>query len=70
MAPGIRHEPVLLQRVFAETFLGGSRSAGAASRQVLMRLTEESKFGSRDFAWPELLSDGPAPAEEIARYSR
>jgi len=29
MAPGIRREPVLLQRVFAEAFLGGSRNAGA-----------------------------------------
>jgi hypothetical protein len=54
LRPGIRDEPVALQQIFAETFLGGSRSAGRVTGEVFVRTDEESEsFGSIQMAWPD-----------------
>ena len=53
IAPGLRPEPAVLQRVFAETFLGG-RSRPAGSGAVLVRTGAGGDFAPRQFVWPEI----------------
>jgi Sulfatase len=58
IAPGIYDEPVALQQIFAQTFLGGAGAASPRPGEVFVRKSEDSdSFSSLDFAWP----DAPAP---------
>lgn len=52
IAPGLRGEPVALQRVFAETFLGGADPASPRPGTVFMRIDEENRFSPLDLTWP------------------
>jgi hypothetical protein len=61
VAPGIHDEPVALQQLFAQMFLGGSRPASPGPGEVFVRKSEESdSFSSLDFAWP----DAPGPVAD------
>ena len=52
IAAGIRDEPVALQRVFAEAFLGGGRSPAPQQGEVFVRIDEEDGFSPLAFSWP------------------
>jgi Sulfatase len=55
---GIHEEPVVLQQIFAQTFLGGSLPTSPAPGKVFVRTsTDGESFDSIDFAWP----DAPGP---------
>ena len=56
VAPGIREEPVALQRIFAERFLPGV--AVQEGNNLLARdIDNREEFQSRDFVWPGLADD-------------
>lgn len=51
-APGIHEEPIALQRIFADTFLGGEATDRLAADAVFMRTDEGDDFTPLVFAWP------------------
>jgi hypothetical protein len=57
IAPGLHSEPVALQHVFAETFLGGRRAAGPKPGEIFIRTSEEDEFAALQFAWPDMSSE-------------
>jgi hypothetical protein len=66
LRPGVRNDPVALQRVFADLFLGGADKGGLRSTEVLVREKPSGGWGSRDIAWPtdlalRRLGDGAGP---------
>jgi hypothetical protein len=51
-APGIRQEPALLQRIFADQFLGGTTVASDLGAPVLID-EGHGKFAARALVWPD-----------------
>jgi hypothetical protein len=49
VTPGLREQPAVLQRVFADAFLGGGGDPG---RSVFVRIGEGDEFAARAFVWP------------------
>ena len=65
VAAGIRAEPAALQHVFAETFLGGSRSGGPNPDEVFIRIDdEEDRFAALEFVWRDAAA--PHQVEHLA----
>ena len=58
VTPGIHEEPVVLQQIFAQTFLGGGLPTSPAPGKVFVRTSIDGEsFDTIDFAWP----DAPGP---------
>jgi hypothetical protein len=52
LKPGIYEEPVVLQRLFADRFLGGEHTDQLAADTVFMRTDKVDDFDALSFAWP------------------
>ena len=66
LRPGVRNDPVALQRVFADLFLGGADEGGLRATEVLVREKPSGGWASRDMPWPtdlalRRLGDSAAP---------
>ena len=61
VAPGVREEPVALQRIFAETFLGGARKTSPRAGEIFVR-ADNDDFAPAEFPWPD-------PPTSMARQS-
>lgn len=53
IAPGVRDEPVALQKIFAETFLDGTSKTGPGPGEVFIR-TFEDDLATMTFPWPDV----------------
>ena len=58
VAPGVRDEPVPLQQIFAQRFLG--RGIEAESNDLLVHTGDDDRFGPRPFVWNGAVAQAPA----------
>jgi hypothetical protein len=56
--PGIRDEPTVVQKIFADAFLDGRH--GFAGDDVLVRTSEDYLFSARTLSFGDIIADGPA----------
>ncbi len=57
IAPGLRETPQALQRVFADTFLGGARPTSPKPGEVFLRRDDADHFNTLKLTFP----DAPVP---------
>lgn len=67
IAPGVHEEPVLLQRAFADNFLGGSENADGRPGEVLIWVESKDDFAARDLVWPAQVADPPSATSDLRR---
>lgn len=56
VAPGTNDEPVALQHVFADRFLGGDLPSSPGPGAVFMNIGKDKGFDQLSFAWPDALA--------------